>query len=374
MSFKKCQIPAVTLYSGLAAAGTSMRITPVLKDLDGNTITLAALGTAPYQLTIDPKISGYEEIIGFTTIIDNGDNTMTLTGLSRDLASSSLATPGTGKQHGAGAVIVFSINPQDIARLANLEDDQTFAGQITFAVPPVGVNPGGVDDASTSVKGIAQEATNVQIDADTATGSTGARLFASPAYLKLSKYYLQLPTSGQKAALAGQSGTAPSAANKYLDYAFGAQTVANLDTTITLGGSDTKYPSQNAVKTYVDANVPSYKNGATSKNASDASTTQNIAHGLGRIPKHVKITAVGKSGLAAAAMIAVTAYNGTTQSSASVYESNGSATTAATFSLNITNANGDQTGVVTFDATNIIITWTKTGGADGTYQLLWEAQ
>jgi hypothetical protein len=42
-----------------------------------------------------------------------------------------------------------------------------------------------------------------------------------------------------------------------------------------------------------------------------------------------------------------------------------------------TNAAGDQTnnqtGVITFDGTNIIITWTKNNGPTGTYDILWEA-
>jgi hypothetical protein len=38
------------------------------------------------------------------------------------------------------------------------------------------------------------------------------------------------------------------------------QILANLDTTVTLGASDTKYPSQNAVKTYVDTNIPLHTN------------------------------------------------------------------------------------------------------------------
>jgi len=138
--FKKSQIPAVYLYSGLAASGTSMIISPTIKDLDGNVLTMNELGATP-QVTVDPKVSGYEEIIGFSGVVDNGDNTMTITGLTRDLASSPLATPGTGKQHGAGATIVFSWNPQDVARVAALENDQTFSGKNTFSQSPTVPTP-----------------------------------------------------------------------------------------------------------------------------------------------------------------------------------------------------------------------------------------
>lgn len=122
-----------------------------------------------------------------------------------------------------------------------------------------------------------------------------------------------------------------------------------------------------------------YKNGTTTKNAADASTTQNIAHGLGVIPKKIRITAQGEKidyGNAGLMLLeANTAYNGTTQSSVSTYMAgNTNATVVATFSLNTDYAGGTQTGVVTFDATNIIVTWTKTGSPTGTYTLMWEAE
>jgi hypothetical protein len=63
-----------------------------------------------------------------------------------------------------------------------------------------------------------------------------------------------LPSSGQKNALVGSSGT-PGSGNKYLtedDKTNNIEVLANKDTTTTLGTSDTKYPSQKAVKTYVD--------------------------------------------------------------------------------------------------------------------------
>lgn len=144
MSFKKVQSPAVTLYTGLSASGTSMIVSPYPRDLDGNKLTMAALGSTP-QMTVDPKVSSYEEIIGFTGITDNGDDTATITGLSRDLASSSLATPGTGKQHGAGAVVLFSWNPQDVARLGALENDQTWTGLNAFSQLPTSTGGNATD-------------------------------------------------------------------------------------------------------------------------------------------------------------------------------------------------------------------------------------
>lgn len=118
-----------------------------------------------------------------------------------------------------------------------------------------------------------------------------------------------------------------------------------------------------------------YTNGATSKNAADASTTQNIAHGLGITPKYVRLTAQTFFTAASGRIDrAETFYNGTTQTSLSIYQ-NGSGTTTggATFSLNASDTVGDNTGTVTFDNTNISIAWIKTGSPGSVYDLIWEA-
>lgn len=115
-----------------------------------------------------------------------------------------------------------------------------------------------------------------------------------------------------------------------------------------------------------------FTSGTTTKDAADASTTQNIAHGLGGIPKKVTIRAsiVGVHGY-----YAYTTYNGTTQSSVSVMGDGSTNDLQTTFEIHATaHSAGDATGVVTFDATNIIITWTKTNSPSGVYTLFWEAQ
>lgn len=77
-------------------------------------------------------------------------------------------------------------------------------------------------------------------------------------------------------------------------------------------------------------------------------------------------------------LISETVYRSSTQSSLSMLRSatgGGNLIAVTTFKLNSA-ATGDtvfQTGVVTADATNIIITWTKTGAPTGTYTLIWKA-
>ncbi len=111
-----------------------------------------------------------------------------------------------------------------------------------------------------------------------------------------------------------------------------------------------------------------YKTLTASKNAADASTTQNIAHGLGRIPKFTSITAVVGSGTQQGQ--SHTAYDGTTQASQSIYWPGGTITQDTNFTLNNAGVAGTQVGVITWDTTNIIITWTKTNSPSGVYGLL----
>lgn len=192
-TFRVVQTPTIHLYAGLSGTGTSARVTPYPKDLDGNKLVMSDFGATP-TFTVDPKVTNYEEIISFTGMTDNGDNTATLTGLSRDLTSKyPYTTTGTGRTHSAGAIVVFSNNPQIYGRLGALENDQTFTGLNTFTLPPYSVTPtttnqvatkgyadglviaGGVN-ASESTQGLVQLPTNAQVAASTKTGSSGARL------------------------------------------------------------------------------------------------------------------------------------------------------------------------------------------------------
>ncbi len=192
--FRVVQTPAEHLYTGIAGSATTMRITPYPKDLDGNKLTMNDLGTTTY-MTIDPKISGSEEIVSATGITDNGDNTATLTGLSRDLTSKyPYTTTGTGRTHGGGATVVFSNNPQVYGSLGALLNDQTWSGINTFTLSPIVPTPSSATQAAnksyvdgvalvsapnadTATKGVVQEATAAQAASSTATGSTAARLY-----------------------------------------------------------------------------------------------------------------------------------------------------------------------------------------------------
>lgn len=117
-----------------------------------------------------------------------------------------------------------------------------------------------------------------------------------------------------------------------------------------------------------------YKCGTAQKNPSDAAGAQTIAHGLGVIPKKVRIVAMLSQGTAVG-LRAETIYNGTTQASVSQMGFAANYYVTQAFDIGIDASTNRMTGVVTFDATNITITWSKTGGpSSSTFNLIWEAE
>lgn len=127
-----------------------------------------------------------------------------------------------------------------------------------------------------------------------------------------------------------------------------------------------------------DTRLSIHKNGSTTYDLSTASGTQNIAHGGGRIPNKVKITAVGILMSATGTYWTETVYNGTTQSSLYRFDQTGTATgedAGASFRLEGDGVSGYYvTGTVTYDATNISIAWVKTNSPTGTAYLTWETE
>ncbi len=120
-----------------------------------------------------------------------------------------------------------------------------------------------------------------------------------------------------------------------------------------------------------------FKNGVTQKDSADASGTQTIAHGLGAIPKKITITGtIYAAGSTIDAYIARAVYNGTTQSSQSTFADGTGHNSVQTLSLCSSAAGtGSTDGVITFDATNIYIAWTKNNNsATGIYNIVWEAE
>ena len=155
---------------------------------------------------------------------------------------------------------------------------------------------------------------------------------------------------------------------------------------ITLGGVLSGSGTTSITASY--ASAPSIKTGVTTRDISTASGTQTIAHGLGRTPTHVTI--YGQMVFSASvSMECKGIYDGTNHSGMCIVWTEGT-TTATTDNIytstaaelgfdNVGTVNPfsgatKASGVITVDATNITITWTKSGSPTGTVNLMWEVQ
>lgn len=162
-------------------------------------------------------------------------------------------------------------------------------------------------------------------------------------------------------------------------------------------GANGKFLAANSSATYgIDWETPTaffqgiFSNGLTTKNVNDASVAQTIAHGLGVAPKKVKLTANGSVVVSSTTgfSVSIGVYNTTGPGSnriAQVFNAAGSpvetvstssADSAGLFGTGVSDPSiAGQIGVVTVDATNITITWTKHGTPNSNvYSIMWEAE
>lgn len=120
-----------------------------------------------------------------------------------------------------------------------------------------------------------------------------------------------------------------------------------------------------------------FKNSTTVRAGNAASSAQNIAHGLGVTPKFVRITATYNDTAIYAQSIGC--YNGTTNSSVWGYNNGANVIAGGHDDTNgvhmQVSTGGTNLAVITYDATNIILTWTVSSGVgSGNINILWEAQ
>lgn len=161
----------------LAGSGTSIGDTTIILQsmvgIDGSTIVTSDLGDICYA-TIEPGNGTNEECISFTGVTQNSNGTATLTGVKTvGFKYPYTTSSGVAKTHAGGSKFILS---NDAGFYNNIK---TYADGLAIA---------GASDASTTTKGIVQEATFAQINAGTALGSTGAILVVTPDQLALSNY------------------------------------------------------------------------------------------------------------------------------------------------------------------------------------------
>ena len=196
-----------TLSGSISSTATSITLSSFTEPVSGTVYTMANLNTDIAYGTIAPKTDN-SEFISFTGITANVDGSATLTGVTRGLAKKyPFTTSSTFKlPHPGQSQFILSDAPQVFEKYVTLENAETITGLKTFpaggnASAPVSgasytaptndleyaskkyvddIAIAGAPDASTTVKGIVEEATQAEVDAGTAAGGTSARLFINP--------------------------------------------------------------------------------------------------------------------------------------------------------------------------------------------------
>jgi len=233
-TFKPVQAQTFYLAGSGATIGDTTIVLASFKQIDGTTTLLTANFGSKGYATIEPNNSTQEEQISFTTVTQNVNGTATLSGVKTVLFITPYTeTSGLEKSHPGGSKFIISNTSKFYDDLLSFDNDETVTGLFTFnQLPRSAATPSNDADLATKVyidsgilagaanmglttNGIGEEATAAEINAGTQAGSTLAELIINPKYLKDSNYYLFLPTTGQKDALAGSSGT-PSTTNKYI--------------------------------------------------------------------------------------------------------------------------------------------------------------
>jgi hypothetical protein len=255
---------STTLATAIAVGGTTLTLQSIVDD-DGNNIP-----DGNYYFTIDGNNSSKEHI--YCTI--SGASVSSIVSVSRQGVTAS----GVVRAHRVGAQVVIT-DFAHIMRMNNLflgvdrldatnplryDGTATISNANDLATKAYvdGVAIAGAPDASTTVKGI----TKMSVAPASAT---------SP--IAVGDNDPRMPTQAMRDALAG-TGT-PSGSNKFVTADTDAlkELLANKDTDGTLAAnSDTKYPSQKAIKTYVDGltGVASFASAPTDTTL--LSSTQNV--------------------------------------------------------------------------------------------------
>lgn len=120
----------------------------------------------------------------------------------------------------------------------------------------------------------------------------------------------------------------------------------------------------------INRKEPLFASGVVENNSKKSGFTNTIAHGLGVTPKIVRVNA--KTYMSDSYSV----YQNSSQFSISNYYNDGRRfSLSSTLRVTAGYDDGDYlTGVISVDATNIIITWTENNSFSGSFNVLWEAQ
>lgn len=153
--------PAATgtynLGSSIGSTDDSILLSSFKDPTTGVPITMETLGTDIAYGTIGPKTSSFE-LISFQGVSQNDDGSATLLNVTRGLARQFPFTEDSDYKlpHSGQSIFILSDAPQVWTKYPAKENDENITGLWNFDQSPTGINPGGVPDSSTTVKGIGE--------------------------------------------------------------------------------------------------------------------------------------------------------------------------------------------------------------------------
>lgn len=224
MAWKFNSIPPKKLAETISASDTTFSLNDIL-GYDGVALSASIVGDTMYGSFQNAAGTIVEFFKVDTSTIASSTITMSKRGLSFNEDGTEAEVSANKLTWVKGVTIVqLGANPPALyAALRDYIDDVAISG---------------APNASNIVKGIVEVGTQAEIDADTATGATGAALTITPDQLVLSKYGTRLPSAGEKQALAGSTGT-PGTSNKFITQ----------DNTSSAGNAETQTTSTNTIET-----------------------------------------------------------------------------------------------------------------------------
>lgn len=413
-----------------------------LTDIYGVAITnISQFGDKAY-ITFEPDTTN-EEAATATSVTVNANGTVTLGGLSTVLGQSPYTeTPGLVRAHSGGTKVVVTDNVAFWNTFANKTNNEVITGLWTAPVGGTGAQIATATDIANAITGASGTATNlvagttklsvaaVSAPNPIAVGDNDTRVPTTSQTAALVGNNVDIAIgSGNKVVTqtglihgAEKYATTTGSANAYVATLSPVPTSLTAGMTLTLianfsntGAStlavnslgSTPAITKNGTAALISGDIvngqaftvvwdgtrwqlqtptsntpvatPIFKNGQTTYDVSTASGTQNISHGLGIIPKYIRITArcIGDA-TAGNTVFSDGVYNGTTASDVWLGNTSGTSNSAAGGDIgsiiDLQLASGQrQLASVTFDATNIILTWVKAGSPTGTAYLMWEA-
>jgi len=203
-SLKYVQAQDFSLAGSGAVIGNTSVTLKSFKTIDGVNLTMTDFGVIAFG-TLEPGNGTLEEQISFAGVTQNANGTATLTTVkSVAFIAPYTQTAGLLKTHAGSTTFVISNTAGFYDSLSGKDNDETVTGTWTFpstdatrarvtsdtdtAVATAFVTLGqlsrqaisGASNASTTVKGIVELATQAEVDARTTTGGTGALLVPTP--------------------------------------------------------------------------------------------------------------------------------------------------------------------------------------------------